>query len=424
MVLKSLNYQEGVKLSGTYNVIAGDTFESIARKKYGTEFEANRIAQANPGSSEPLTPGISLIIPVLLDVPQNLQQQAISINENEVALLIDGKRFRYWESMQIRRSIDSMDTLEFDSPFDVDIPGFKETFRPFSYKTVVVTVGGNPLFTGVIVGINPDVDTDKKIIMVNGYSLPGVLNDCTPPASSFPLEFDDQGLREIAKTLVIPFGLDVDFQVNQGAVFERVALKPKKKILVFLIELAKQRNLIISSTSEGKLLFQQSINVGNPVAQLQQGSSPVVSVKPLFNPQEYYSHVTGLEPVFIGLSGSQFTVKNPHLGGVIRPYTFDVPDTVDADIKVATEAKVGRMFGNTAVYSVRVDTWRDSSDNLWKPNTTVKLVAPDAMIYNDYEFIIRSVEFARNQASESAILDLAIPGSFKGEIPEALPWDE
>ena len=109
--------------------------------------------------------------------------------------------------------------------------------------------------------------------------------------------------------------------------------------------------------------------------------------------------------------------------GVTRPITFKAPDTLNADVKAVAEAKAGRMFGNMASYSVNVDTWRDSSGQLWTPNTTVKLQAPDAMIYSEYEFVIRSVEFNRERALETATLDLVIPGSFSGQVPEVLPWD-
>lgn len=413
-----------MKLSTTYSVIIDDTFESIARKKYGNEKEANRIAKANPGVVEPLTVGTALIVPVSPDAPENIQQAADSSTEDEVAILIEGKRFRFWDKVRITRSIDTMDTVEFGAPFDSGLPDFREAFRPFSFKPMTITVGEAPLFTGTMVAVNPVIENSQKIIAVSGYSLPGVLNDCTSPASAFPLEFDNQGLREIATTLAAPFGISVVFQADQGAVFERVASEPGKKVLAFLTELAKQRNLIISSSPRGELVFLQSSEAGQPVARLEQGAPPILSVAPFFFPQEYYSHITGIEPVIVGLAGSQFTVKNPRLLGVTRPLTFNSPDTLDADVKASVEAKAGRMFGNMASYSVRVVGWRDPSGKLWEPNTSIKLLAPDAMIYNEYEFTVRSVEFNRDRATETATLNLVIPGSFSGKIPEALPWDE
>jgi len=146
-------------------------------------------------------------------------------------------------------------------------------------------------------------------------------------------------------------------------------------------------------------------------------------VSPFFSPQQYYSHITGLESVLVGTSGSQYTVRNPYLAGVIRPHTFKSPDTQGGTVQDSVRAKAGRMFGNMAAYGVQVSTWRDPSGALWRPNTTVVLNAPGAMVYSDYEFVVRSVRFDRTGDNESAELDLVLPGSFSGKIPEALPWD-
>jgi len=429
VVLKYWKYRGVDPLPITYKVVNGDTFDNIARKKYGTETEAGRIAEANPGASEPLVVGTVLTIPTIPKAPSNIQQRTTANDPNEVALLINGNRFRYWDRVSITQTLDSISTINFGAPFESESPGFKKTFRPFSYNDIVVTMGGDPLFTGTMIGVNPNIDVTRKTIEVSGYSLPGVLGDCTIPASAFAgesnkLEFDNQGLIEIATTLAGLFGIDVEFQDDQGAIFERVALKPDETILKFLIKLAKQRNLIVSSTSTGKLLFLRPITISPPVAILRQGATPVLSVTPTFNPQKYFSHATGLETAIVGIGGSQFTVKNPHMDGVIRPFNFIVNDTLSADVKTTVEAKLGRMFGDIVGYSVQLTTWRDPLGNLWEAGKTVKLIAPDAMVYNEYEFIIRSVTFDRDSKSETAVLNLTFPESFSGEIPKVLPWDE
>ena len=409
-------------MSSSYTTRAGDTFEAIARRQYGDERFALNIAQANPGASEPLFAGTTLTIPSLPSLPRDKNLQAFGSNENEVAVLIGGQRFRFWSDVRLTRSVDAMDTLGFSAPFEADAPGFRETFEPFSYKPLVVTVGGDPLFTGTLVGITPEVGDKQRTINVSGYSLPGVLNDCTPPASSYPVEFNSVNLQSIAEQLCRPFGISVEFTDNLGPVFERVAVGPGNTVLSFLSDLARQRALVVSSTPEGALLFQQSVESGSPVAVLREDSSPVLSVSPSFSPQQYFSHVTGLEPVLLGTEGSQYTVKNPHLVGVTRPVTFKAKDTQGGDVKTSVEAKLGRMFGNMVAYSVSVNTWRDAQGALWAPNTTVKLLAPGAMVYESYEFIIRSIRFRRSDNKEKAVLDLVLPGSFSGKVPEVLPW--
>lgn len=407
----------------SYITTTGDTFELIARKQYGTETESNRIAQANPGAIEPFSPGLLLTIPAIPNAPQDVPTATPADNPDEVSVNIDGTRFRFWDSIRLTRSIDAMDVIEFGAPFDAAAPGFKDTFQPFSFKPLSVFVGGVPLFSGTMVTVDPVLAADKKTLVISGYSLPGVLNDCTPTAAALDkVESNNQTLKEIATTLTAPFGLSVEFEGDPGPVFERVHVGASKKVLASLTDLAKQRNFIISSTSQGALLFLKSTSGGQPVARLAQGDSPLLSVTPQFNPQDYYSHVTGIAPQLVGLPSAGFTVKNPFLSGVFRPFTFTAPDTENSNVKKAVEAKHGRMFGSMASYSAQVVTWRDPSGRLWEPNTTIKLLAPDAMVYSEYEFVVRSVTFERTRASEIAVLELVIPGSFSGEIPEALPW--
>lgn len=406
-----------------YRVITGDTFEAIARKVYGTETDAGLLQRANPGVAEPLVSGTTIVVPERQDAPTIIASPAPSDRDNEVSISINKDRFRFWESVRIKRSMDTFDSISIGAPFEANNKAFRDAFRPFSYNSIGVTIGGVPLFTGVMLTPVPSMEASKRTVTASGYSLPGVLNDCNSPSSAFPLEFNGQKIGDIARSICEPFGLSVEIAADEGAVFDRVASEPTKKAYEFLAGLARQRNAVIASTPTGKLLIQQSIATGKPVARLEQGFAPVTSVAPQFDPQAYYSHVTGLQPTAVGVEGAKYTVKNPRLDGVIRPFNFTANDTPTADIKGATEAKAGRMFANAAAYSVPVATWRDPQGNLWEPNTTITLNAPGAMIYSSYEFIIRSVELIQENDGETAILTLVLPGAFDGKIPEVLPWD-
>lgn len=411
-------------MSKSIKTLEGDTFEIISRREFGTELEAGAIARVNPGVFPPLAPGLDVAVPTLPNVPEDQPQDAIANDADEVAILTDSKRFRFWDRVRVVRSLDAMDIVEFGTPWEPDVPGMKEAFQPFKYKPIDVTVGGDQLFTGTGVAVAPVQDNAQRVATISGYSLPGVLADCTAPASAFPLEFNDQGLEEIAKTLAKLFGLGVDFQGESGPPFDRLALEPGEKVFDFLVGLAKQRNVVIASTTEGKLLFWNGVEGGSPVARLKQGFSPLLSITPFFTPQEYFSSVSGIIPVMLGQKGSQVTVQNARLLGVIRPLTFEVEDMLDeAEAKAAVEAKAGRMFGNMASYTVNVNTWRDANGALWEPNTIISVEASGAMIYSEYKFVIRTVEFNRSAAESTASLNLVIPGSFNGKIPDSLPWD-
>jgi prophage tail gpP-like protein/phage tail protein X len=408
-------------LSSSYSVVTGDTFELIARKLYGDQSGAAAIREANPGVPDPPIVGTVLVIP---DQPSEaaVSPRGPADSPNEVAILIDGRRFRKWSSVTINEAIDQISSVEFTAPFEPGDTAFRDAFRPFSFATVDIEVNGRREFTGTLVGVNPSVSPDQSIVTASCYALPGVLGDCTMPASAFPLEFNNTTLREITAKMLRPFGIRAVFEADPGPRFERVGCDPGRTVLDFLADLARQRNLVIGNDERGSLVFRQSPTLGSPVANLE--VSPLVSVTPAFNPQQYFSHITGLEPVTVGLAGSQFTVKNPRLAGSVRPMTFTVTDADAGSVSQAVQAKAGRMFANMVSYSVGLSTWRTPAGDLWRPGSTVNVLAPRAMIYRPYEFEIRGVTRRREADSETATLDLIIPGAYAGRVPEVLPWDD
>jgi prophage tail gpP-like protein len=230
-------------------------------------------------------------------------------------------------------------------------------------------------------------------------------------------------LLQIAKRVCDPFGVEVVFDGDPGSAFEYVTCDVDQDALTFLTTLAQQRGLVIGAGIDGQAVF-RSPRVSNTVAAyLTEGEPPLLSVQPFFDPQQYFSHITGIETVIPGVAGSQHTVKNTRLRGVIRPHSFIVQDAVGGDISVATKGKIGRMLANSVNYSVQVATWRDRAGKLWEPGSTVVLHAPGALVYQPYALLVRAVVFEGTPDSETATLDLILPNSFSGEIPERMPWD-
>jgi prophage tail gpP-like protein len=178
-----------------------------------------------------------------------------------------------------------------------------------------------------------------------------------------------------------------------------------------------------TSSPIGTLQGIQSVEPGSPVAVLQEGEVPLTGVQAQFNPQSYYSHITGLRTALLGNDGEQYTVKNSRIEGILRPFIFTADDTEEGNLQKAVENKAGLMFGNTVNYSLSLASWRDPNGQLWKANTTVKVTSPRAYISSPYEFLVKGVTLARDSNQEVAELRLVLPGSYSGKVPETLPWD-
>lgn len=349
---------------------------------------------------------------------------------SKVTIMIQDKLFSYWTNLSINRSIDNIDTIEMAAPWKYEDKIFREMFKPFSYTPIQILVNDEFLFTGTMVPVNPQMTPEAFEIAIGAYSLPGILSECTMPEDSLPLHFKDQTLHEIAATLLKPWDLQIDARVPAGPTFEKVKVDPDKKVLPELAELAKKRNQILTSSEIGDLIFWQVDDLNEVVAHLSQDESPLLGITPAFNPQEFYSEITGLKPIRVRSKRSvKFTVHNPQLQSVFRPYIFRVPDIKDADLEQSVIAKAARMFANAVIYTVEVATWYDNNGNLWAPNTMVRCYAPAAMIYRPYDFIVKSVVFnkevAENSAKEVASLELMLPNSFQATIDLiGWPWDE
>lgn len=415
----------------------GDGFEKIARQVYGDETLTFIIAAANPGAREPFVVGTSLIIPADITAPRTKLPQSVNVGLTDVTLAIDGEVFYNWERLRVTRSFDSIDTFSFSAPFEPDDPKFRETFKPFSFKEVVVFVGEDRLFTGTMVDVVPVSEAGRTTTSVSGYSKPGVLGDCTPPApnTGFQYEFNDLNVVEIAHALGIPFGVKaLGRHGAPGAVFAREAIEPQERVLTFLAALAKQQELVISSDEDGDLIFQKEKatpgtipeggeTLGTLAATFSQNEGPINSVIPVFNAQQFYSHVTAFQPVVLGLGGETYPVKNPRLSHTLRPYNFIAPDTQGADVLKAANGTMGRMYANAVAYTLEVRTWRNAEGKLWKAGEFISIQWPEAMIFEPFTFFIRRVNFRKDPDREVATLTIILPGGYAGKIPEVLPWD-
>lgn len=355
-----------------------------------------------------------------------MEDVAIRITDPETADIFGGAaEYKFWSDVEIVQSIDSFSTVAFNAPFEADRREFRDTFRPFRFKPLEVFVNDENLFTGVLVDITPQKTPEARTVACAGYAAPAVMEDCTEPGDQVPTEFLKLGLRDIAIALARAFNIAVEFRAEEGARFDKVELKPEDSPASLLVKLAKQRNLVVSNTAEGKLLCWRSIETGSPVARFKDNLPPLPSITPSFTPQEYFSELTGFVAAKGGKLGSRFREPNTFLPGVLRPRSFGLEDTDDADAPAAVRAKLARMFANAVSFDIGpIPSWRDPQGDLWAPNTTVTLDAPDAMIYRETEFLVRTVTLKQDAETEVATLTLVLPGAFDGTLPTELPWEE
>jgi prophage tail gpP-like protein len=342
-----------------------------------------------------------------------------------VAITLDtGERFGQWSEVELVRGLDGYTALSLTGPFDHGRAEVRRAFAPLSFPRVTVTVADELVLTGRVKDVAPNVDARMASVGVTVYSIAHELTEVCPAPEFLPLEFNGLDLRQIASKLVAPaIGEESVFDGPPGAVFARVRCEPDATIHSFLVELALQRGFVLTDTPSGALLFRSEARPGSPVARLE--GEPLVRVSATFEPSSWYSAVTGRASRKAGRGGSRYTEPNPlYRATHPRPFTLRLGDTESADVPKAVRAAVGRMVASVVSYTVDdLPTWRDPQGALWAPNTTVTMLAPEAMIYRETELVVRSVALKQTAEAETATLGLVLPGTFGGALPAELPWD-
>lgn len=338
--------------------------------------------------------------------------------DNVIKLVVGSDEFKFWSSIEITQNIDTFDTFSFDAPYGDDSL-IKDIIKPLEFKPGELFIDDELLSTIVLVNPVPTIGNDNSIT-VAGYAKPGVLNDCNVKQPDYPIEYNDQILEQISKTLAGFFDVDVKFFESSGAPFEKVKLEVGQSPFNFLIKLARLRGFLISNTKEGKLLFWGTANAVSTT--LKQGQTPLLSVTPNINPQEYYSEITGLSPGSNTKKPESVTIQNPLFKGN-RPFVFKLKQQLSgADLQRAVKWRMGLMFANTIKYSAFVQGLRDERGDVWKQNTNINLTAPGAYVNNETTFVIKNLTLAKAD-DETTTMNLVLPESYSGEIPARLPWD-
>jgi prophage tail gpP-like protein len=232
-------------------------------------------------------------------------------------------------------------------------------------------------------------------------------------------------MKGIAEAACDPYSIPVLFDGEVGPNFTEVSIEPTDKILDFLSRLAKQRNLLFTNNEKGQLLFFNP-KTEKAFVTFVEGKSPLISIKPKFSAQNFYSHITGFGKTDAEYPSLAWTFENKYLinKGRIRHHSLTIEDSENiSDIENAVKAHAGRMFADCVNFELVCENHVNENNEVFQKGMSVCVSAPSAMITKETTFIARNVELARTVEGKTAMLTLVLPGSYTGEIPEALPWE-
>jgi prophage tail gpP-like protein len=426
-------------MSRAHNVQKGDTLGAIAVKYLGSWTKWTAITGANPqlanrkkavDGSPLIYPGDTLIIPE--DQTESRPSSAaaktpivLSDKEQDVSIVIGGEKFTGFTAYNLNLSYDSFDTFSFSAPYDPAIEKLREIITPFSFKSCEVYYNDVLVFKGTLLTPDPELTDNSSEITLQGYPLCGVLNDCMVPPTKYPLQCMGITMKGIADAACEPYSIPVIFDGEVGPSFTEVSIEPTDKILDFLSRLSKQRNLLFTNNEKGQLVFFNPKNEKAFVS-FSEGKSPLISIKPKFNAQDFYSHITGFGKTDAEYPSMSYTFQNKYLinKGIIRHHSLTIEDAeTSSDLENAVKAHAGRMFADCVSFELLCENHVNEKNEVFQKGMTVCVQSPSAMIARETNFIARSVKLSRTTEGKTTTLALVLPGAYTGEIPEVFPWE-
>lgn len=330
---------------------------------------------------------------------------------------IDGRFYDFMDELSINYKLDSVASVfSFKARFNPENAFHKAVFKPLAFQKVEVFSNDDKLlFTGTIINTNLGSQKDRSLQSVSGYSLGGVLEDCTIPYSLYPLEKLNVSLDNVVRDLLPYFGLnyiiDSSASNDMSLRYEKTVADASESVKSFISKLAAQRNIILSHNEKGDLVFFKPNTNKTPKFLLTKNNCTSMSLS--INGQSLHSEIsiirqpskdnTSLKPVD--------TIKNPMVANGRSVVKILSSGTETDTKKAADNALADELKGiNISVELVRVlDLF---------VGDIVEVENDEIYLYNRARLVVSEIGISENQSGESMSLKLVLPETFTGNTPK------
>lgn len=344
---------------------------------------------------------------------------------DEVQVLINGKQYGGWSTVQITRAMDAI-----AGAFAINLTErwagngrIQEQVKPWPIMAgdiCVLKIDGETIIDGYVDQFRPSFSPESHNIEIQGRDKTCDLVDCT--AFHQPDQWKNVSLLEIAKILCKPFGINVTADVDVGGKFPVVKLQQGETVFSALDRLCRFRKVILSPGKAGSVIITRAGQV-RAVTRLVQGVNILEADGVLDNSQRYSLYVVkGQNVSSMATDGEVQAHAEARINdsGIARYRPLVVmaesgATNASAADRATWEANV--RLGRSATARITVRGWRQGPNGpLWAPNLLVGVQA--SFLRMDGDMLVRQVTFQRTEAGTTADLDLVSPQAFSPEPPD------
>lgn len=334
------------------------------------------------------------------------------------------RRFDFFNDVKLSLRYDSVGSVfSFSMYFNPENPEHQLIMKPSSWPLAKIYENGELLLTGFILKPTFTNEPDKKLVSIGGYSITGVLEDSQIPTTAYPLQSDGLNLRQIAERILRPFkiAMKIDDSVKSlmEVPYEKTTAQATQSVKDYFTELCKQRNIILSHTAGGRLLFTSANTDIEPFAHFD-GNIGNTSMVHDFNGQMLHTPITVIKQASTdGGNAGQFTLNNPYIPAsttAFRPKVVVQTSGDDNDTEKACRNILAAEL-KAITLKISVSSWY-INDVFIKPNTTITAQSPEIFLNKKTKWFVESVEYQGNQDSQTCVLSCVLPEVYNQRFPK------
>ena len=335
-------------------------------------------------------------------------------------LKLAGKKFDFFNSFTLDLKYDAVaSAFAFSVYFNPDDAEHKTLMRPGGYKVAEVWHNDELLVKGYVLSHTFNHSAQKQLASLAGYSTPGVLEDCEIPVSLYPLQSDGLTLKEIAQKLIKPFGIKMVIDAAVSAAMDKQYdvsnAKETQTVKQYLTELAAQKNIVLSHTAAGSLLFTKAKTNLNPILDFNGSGIPSTSMSLSFSGQQMHSTITVIKEADAeGGNAGESPVSNPFVS-LYRPKVVVQSSGTDIDTSQAAKTALADELKNIKL-TITTDRW-EVDGKILKPNNIITVTNPELFLYKKTRWFIESISFAGDNKSNTATLTCVLPSVYDDSTP-------
>jgi len=332
-------------------------------------------------------------------------------------LKVNNKKFDFFNDVNVTMRYDAVaSSFGFSALFDAESDAHKRLFKPLTYSKVEIEHNGELIITGRKISNSYRSTAKPTPATISGYSLTGVLEDCTVPVSAYPLQFDGLTLKEIAEKLLAPFdiALVVDSAVTARAneVLDTSDASTTGSIKNYLVSLASQKAIIVTHTKYGALFLTEAKANRKAIADLSDAYEKTIAI----DGQKLHSVVAVVKDADIkGGNAGEAELDNP-LVTSFRPSVGTQKSGDDNDTELAAKAKRGAELKGIKL-TVKLNSWT-VNDRIIRPNNVISIKDPELFLYSRSNWFIEQVVLNGTEKLQTATLTCVLPEAYTYATPK------